>query len=80
MADSAVKVAVRVRPFNAREQTEGAVLCVEMDNNRTSIVNPESGQKRDFFFDYCYWSHDQFVSHPETGVLSPTSVGGKYAD
>lgn len=36
-----VKVAVRVRPFNAREKQRNAKLIVEMSGNSTKITNPE---------------------------------------
>ena len=36
-----VKVAVRVRPFNSRENARNAKLVVEMVGNSTKITNPE---------------------------------------
>lgn len=36
-----VKVAVRVRPFNAREKQRNAKLIVAMSGNSTKITNPE---------------------------------------
>ena len=76
---SAVKVAVRVRPFNDRERQEGAALCVDIQRNMTRLVNKADGSKRDFFFDYCYWSHDQFETDAQNGYMTPTP-GGRYAD
>jgi hypothetical protein len=29
-----------------------------MNNNTTKIIDPESGEKREFTFDYSFWSHD----------------------
>ena len=55
-----VKVAVRLRPFNPRETELGSKLIIEMNNNTTKIKDPESGDKRDFTFDYSFWSHDGF--------------------
>lgn len=51
----AIKVAVRVRPFNQREKDLKSQLCVKMDGATTSTVgeNPKS-----FTFDYSYWSFD----------------------
>ena len=37
-----VKVAVRVRPFNAREKARNAKLIVQMSGNSTKITNPEA--------------------------------------
>ena len=62
-----IRVAVRVRPFNAREAARNCKCCVEMDGGTTVLKNddvargPDDG-KRVFNFDHCYWSHDR--SHP----------------
>ena len=40
-----VKVAVRVRPFNAREKQRNAKLIVAMSGNSTKITNPEVTRK-----------------------------------
>ena len=61
-----IRVAVRVRPFNAREAARGCKCCVEMSGNKTTLVgaSDRSGDgRRDFTFDHCYWSHDR--SDPE---------------
>mmetsp|Transcript_47391 Transcript_47391/g.122601 ORF Transcript_47391/g.122601 Transcript_47391/m.122601 type:complete len:1100 (-) Transcript_47391:1232-4531(-) len=76
MADN-VKVAVRVRPFNQREQDRNARLIIDMQGTQTSITNPEDEQEKSFNFDYSYWSHDEFVID-EKGVNVPT--GTRYAD
>lgn len=55
---SSVKVAVRVRPFNAREKERSSALIVEMSNGQTKLRDPESGKVREFAFDCSYWSHD----------------------
>ena len=62
-----VKVAVRVRPFNAKEQNDD--LIVEMTSNQTILEC--SNKTRTFAFDCSFWSHDGFYndengySHPE---------------
>ncbi len=71
-----LKVAVRVRPFNTRETELKTTNCVEMDGNRTSLTDPQ-GQKRDFFFDYSFWSHDGYKINEEGFYLPVTE---KYAD
>jgi kinesin family protein 13 len=71
-----VIVAVRVRPFNAREQKIDSQLCVEMQDNQTILIN-EEGKKRVFAFDHSFWSHDNFQTDKE-GNFVPTSK--KYAD
>jgi len=55
---SSVKVAVRVRPFNDREQ--GSKCCIAMTGPTTAIFNPATGEERTFTFDYSFWSHDGF--------------------
>ena len=59
-----IKVAVRVRPFNEREQKLGAKLCIEMNGAMTKITDPAGGNSankdgfKEFTFDYSFWSHD----------------------
>ena len=57
-AGSNVKVAVRCRPFNAREQQLASPCCLQMSGADTIITNPINGQEKAFTFDYSYWSHD----------------------
>lgn len=71
-----VKVAVRVRPFNAREIELNSELCVEMEGN-TTILKEANGKTRPFSFDYSFWSHDEFEID-ENGMAVAT--GDKYAD
>jgi len=32
-----------------------------MNGNCTKIFNPEDGAKREFNFDFSFWSHDNFI-------------------
>ncbi|CAM9188308.1 unnamed protein product, partial [Lampetra fluviatilis] len=59
MAGAAVKVAVRVRPFNSREMERDAKCIVHMAGNTTTIVNPKMPKEapKTFNFDFSYWSH-----------------------
>ncbi|XP_030663818.1 kinesin-like protein KIF1C [Nomascus leucogenys] len=59
MAGASVKVAVRVRPLNARETSQDAKCVVSMQGNTTSIINPKQSKDspKSFTFDYSYWSH-----------------------
>lgn len=61
MADS-IKIAVRVRPFNGRE--EGQDKIVEMDGQETRLRNPETGEIKKFGFHRCYWSTDDSTGKP----------------
>ena len=71
-----VVVAVRVRPFNAREIELNTKLCVQMQDNTTVLVD-EDGSERTFTFDYSFWSHDGFET-ADDGMYQRTS--SKYAD
>lgn len=56
-----VKVAVRIRPFNSRENEMGAKVCLRMTKQgQTIITNPEDDKDKTFTFDYSYWSHDGY--------------------
>ncbi|XP_042333242.1 kinesin-like protein KIF1C [Sceloporus undulatus] len=59
MAGASVKVAVRVRPFNAREISRDARCVIQMQGKNTCIVNPKQSKDaiKNFTFDYSYWSH-----------------------
>ncbi|XP_077355990.1 kinesin-like protein KIF1C isoform X2 [Festucalex cinctus] len=59
MAGASVKVAVRVRPFNARETGRNAKCVIQMQGNTTCIVNPKQPKDaaKNFTFDHSYWSH-----------------------
>jgi len=58
MPAEAIKVAVRVRPFNDREKEMKSPLCVSMAGESTTITSDGQAPKT-FTFDYSYWSHDQ---------------------
>ena len=63
-----VKVAVRLRPFNARELALNSPLIVEMEGNKTILKDPETGVKKDFSYDYSFWSHDGY-ENDETVII-----------
>lgn len=72
-----VKVAVRVRPFNQREKDRNATCIIRMSGPKTTIVNPDTNEEKEFAFDYSYWSHDGFdvLTDPEADLELP---GGGY--
>ena len=74
----AIKVAVRVRPFNARERERGARCIVRMSGATTTILHPDSEESRAFTFDHSYWSHDGFEAD-EAGYLRPAGDSSSYA-
>ncbi|KAK6304707.1 hypothetical protein J4Q44_G00252930 [Coregonus suidteri] len=62
-----VKVAIRVRPLNARESVGGGRLAVQVEDKLVRIKNTKLDGRQDgpgdsrekvleFGFDYCYWS------------------------
>ncbi len=56
---SSVKVAVRVRPFNARERERNATCIMAMQNETTTITQPSTGRTHTFTFDHAFWTFDQ---------------------
>lgn len=72
-----VKVGVRVRPFNKREEQLNCKCCVEMAGNTTYLKSPDSSDPKAFVFDYSFWSHDKFVVDSD-GIYTP--IDDKYAD
>ncbi|XP_034050743.1 stAR-related lipid transfer protein 9 isoform X2 [Thalassophryne amazonica] len=69
-----VKVAIRVRPLNARESVQGARLAVQVQDKFVRIRNVKLDGRVDgavdsreklleFCFDYCYWSVDPADPH-----------------
>lgn len=71
-----VIVAVRVRPFNQREQKIKSNLCIKMKDNTTVLYDSDKNERK-FTFDYSFWSHDNYETMPN-GYFSPTN--SKYAD
>ena len=59
-----VRVAVRCRPFNAREKQLGSPCVLRMSDKATTIVNPTTGDEKTFTFDYSFWSHDPTSTAP----------------
>uniref|UniRef100_A0A8B9FK83 Kinesin motor domain-containing protein n=1 Tax=Amazona collaria TaxID=241587 RepID=A0A8B9FK83_9PSIT len=59
MAGASVTVAVRVRPFSARETQRQAKCVIQMCGNTTCITNPKlpNDSTKSFTFDYSFWSH-----------------------
>lgn len=63
---SAVKVAVRVRPFSMAEKNDRSRSIVRMQNQSTYLIDPaglgesdEDLYTREFCYDYSYWSFDK---------------------
>ncbi|XP_060645846.1 kinesin-like protein Klp98A isoform X2 [Drosophila nasuta] len=85
---SSLKVAVRVRPFNSRENDMDAQLIVEMENKKTRLVKPrlqsirDAGREahHDFTFDYSYWSFDAEDSHFATQEQVYSDLGNDVVD
>ncbi|XP_067846718.1 kinesin-like protein KIF14 [Heptranchias perlo] len=61
--DSAVTVAVRLRPFNKREKNENAQEVVFMKGQDTIVQHPETNHVYSFVYDFSFWSFDEL--HPE---------------
>uniref|UniRef100_UPI00398F1CA4 kinesin-like protein KIF14 n=1 Tax=Pristiophorus japonicus TaxID=55135 RepID=UPI00398F1CA4 len=57
--DSAVTVAVRVRPFSNREKNENAQEIIFMKGQDTIVQHPETKHTYSFVFDFSFWSFDE---------------------
>ena len=57
---SNICVAVRVRPFTQLEKDMNSALCVQMEGNKTTLINVDDPKRKnqEFYFDYSFWSHD----------------------
>ncbi|KAL2090384.1 hypothetical protein ACEWY4_015072 [Coilia grayii] len=62
MENSAVTVAVRVRPFSSREQKEKAAQVIFMDNQETVVYHPDS-KRYTFTYDFSFCSIDESDPH-----------------
>lgn len=61
---ASVKVAVRVRPLNRREQELKSKCIIKMENNKTIIYNSHGhDDKKEFTFDFSYWSFNSRDRH-----------------
>jgi hypothetical protein len=58
-SEESIMVAVRVRPFNSREEELKSKCIVEMEGKQTRLIDPKSEVVKKFTFDYSYWSHDK---------------------
>ncbi|XP_006792143.1 kinesin-like protein KIF14 [Neolamprologus brichardi] len=58
MENSAVTVAVRVRPFSAREKAEKSSQVIFMNGQETVVQHPESRQSYSFTYDFSFCSVD----------------------
>ncbi|XP_043555674.1 kinesin-like protein KIF14 isoform X1 [Chiloscyllium plagiosum] len=61
--DSAVTVAVRVRPFSEREKNENSQQVIFMQGQDTIVQHPETNRTYSFTYDFSFWSFDGL--HPE---------------
>ncbi|KAG7327749.1 hypothetical protein KOW79_009355 [Hemibagrus wyckioides] len=59
MENSAVTVAVRVRPFSHREKNENARQVIFMKNHETVVHHPDTKQMYTFYFDFSFYSAEE---------------------
>ncbi|NP_001138546.1 kinesin family member 13B L homeolog [Xenopus laevis] len=75
MSDSNVKVAVRIRPMNRREQDLRTKCVVDVENNQIVLYPSNSSlskgdarsQPKVFAYDHCFWSMDESVKEKFAG-------------
>lgn len=59
----AIKIAVRVRPFNAKETAANQQLCIEMTETKVTVNDLETGKEpKSYTFDHAFWSYDCFTT------------------
>ncbi|KAK5869767.1 hypothetical protein PBY51_024460 [Eleginops maclovinus] len=79
MENSAVTVAVRVRPFNAREKAEKTLQVIYMNNQETAVQHPGTKQRYNFTYDFAFCSVDDcdpaFASQETGSGKSYTMMG-----
>ncbi|KAM4548315.1 kinesin-like protein KIF14 [Odontesthes bonariensis] len=59
MENSAVTVAVRVRPFNAREKAEKTLQVIFMNGQETVVQHPQTKHSHSFTYDFSLCSVDE---------------------
>uniref|UniRef100_A0A2C9JEX7 Kinesin motor domain-containing protein n=1 Tax=Biomphalaria glabrata TaxID=6526 RepID=A0A2C9JEX7_BIOGL len=85
---TSVKVAVRVRPLNLREDGLSSQVIIQMEGEKTRIVNPKVSEHaaegdvgrdalkvREFTFDHSFWSVNENDSHYVSQEVVFTSLG-----
>ena len=45
-------------------------MIIEMTNNTTKIKDINSGEKKEFTFDYSFWSHDGFFINENVFIFN----------
>ena len=59
MSGEAIKIAIRVRPFNDTEK--GQTCCIRMNETQVFVDDHLEGkEERKFTFDHAMWSYDGF--------------------
>lgn len=75
-----IKVAIRIRPFNHREEQLKTDLCIKMESQTVYTLEPNGVVNgRSYTVDHCFWSHDGYRTTPD-GVLLPANSASPYAD
>ncbi|XP_012936774.1 kinesin-like protein KIF16B [Aplysia californica] len=85
---TSVKVAVRVRPLNSREDGLDSQVIIQMEGDKTKIINPKSSEHggegdsardhfkvREFTFDHSFWSVNEKDGHYATQTQVFSSLG-----
>lgn len=72
----AVKVAVRVRPWQGERERKGRECVVQMQGQKCTLTNPKDGSTHSFGFDFCYWSVDDSCGERATQATLHKDIGG----
>uniref|UniRef100_A0A6A7FU56 Kinesin-like protein Klp98A isoform X2 n=1 Tax=Hirondellea gigas TaxID=1518452 RepID=A0A6A7FU56_9CRUS len=78
MAESNIKVAIRVRPLNEREKALGASCCIQIEGNKTRVFLPQDKSlSKEFTYDHSYWSCNEDDAHYATQEVLYRDIGSK---
>ena len=61
-----VKVAVRCRPFNTKENNNGELSCVQINKDQIILTNPNTKEEHSFAFDLLIDACSVFFSSSES--------------
>ena len=60
MSGDNIQIAIRVRPFNQREEGENCIIDMKQLKNYGTvfITDPEDSETKEFKYNHTFWSHD----------------------
>lgn len=68
-----------MRPFSQRELDMNSENVIEMEDNKTRLVNLKTQKRMEFILDYSLWSFDEY-SQKSCGYLTREKGSDRYMD